>query len=414
MLLEGKQIEACGEPTSVRQSSNAPYWLEMRTFCFLVAGDLTSAQLTLDVMRERSINDNAFYALAAQMTDKTEAKIASLSNPSGLHIALAHLAGARLPVSIVDSGWVPGYRLFAGAGGDKELQLIAAEHAAAAGLTQIDQLRAVYDSQPFTPDQLGDPEEAAKKLTGPRANALFYQAIEKRTVPAARASAFSPALSRSDAQNTFPLFALVAADAATEIRPAPETAWLAPQIERVLLYTGNDVQAERWYSALSSGSPSDAPVVNALQLHTLLAAPTAERAAKAQGALSWLALNAMKAGGQKAWLADRVAREIPLFEALGYVIPPDAQWALTANTTGAVPSTAQSEALDAMAQASAQGRQGETVLDAMIALGQTGPERAQGRTVARVVKALAAVGLMEEARAIAIEAVLGAPSNLHK
>lgn len=134
MLLEGKQIEACGEPTAIRQSSNAPYWLKMRTFCFLVAGDLTSAQLTLDVMHERSINDTAFYALAAQMTDKTEAKIASLSNPSGLHVALAHLAGARLPVSIVDSGWVPGYRLFAGASGDKELQLTAAEHAAAAGL----------------------------------------------------------------------------------------------------------------------------------------------------------------------------------------------------------------------------------------------------------------------------------------
>ena len=243
---------------------------------------------------------------------------------------------------------------------------------------------------------------------------MFYQAIEKRTVPAARASAFSAALSRADAQNTVPLFALVAADTAMQITPAPETAWLAPQIERVLLYTGNDVQAERWYSALSSGSPSDAPVVNALQLHTLLAAPTAARVAKAQGALSWLAQNALKPGGQKAWLAERAAREIPLFEALGYVVPPDAQWALTASTTGAVPSAAQNEALEAMTQASAQGRLGETVLDAMIALGQTGPERAQGRTVSRVVRALAAVGLNEEARAIGIEAVLGAPATVHK
>src|SRR6185295_7367659 len=115
MLLEGKQVEVCGEPTAIRQSSNEPYWLKMRTFCFLVAGDTQSAQLTLDVMRERQVSDDAFYALAAQMTDKTEAKVASLSNPTGLHVALAHLAGARLPVSIVDSGWVPGYRLFAGA-----------------------------------------------------------------------------------------------------------------------------------------------------------------------------------------------------------------------------------------------------------------------------------------------------------
>jgi hypothetical protein len=116
----------------------------------------------------------------------------------------------------------------------------------------------------------------------------------------------------------------------------------------------------------------------------------------------------------KAWLTDRAAREIPLFEALGYLIPPDAQWALTANTTGAVPTPEQNQALDAMSQAAAQGRLGETVLNALIALGQSGPEQAEGHTVSRVVKALVAVGLTEEARAIAIEAVLGAPSNVHR
>jgi hypothetical protein len=414
MLLQGKPIDACGEPTAIRQSSSDPYWLKMRTFCYLVTGDTTSAQLTLDVMRERQVNDDAFYALAAQMTDKTEAKIASLAHPTGLHVALAHLAGARLPVSIVDSGWVPGYRLFAAATGDRDLQLAAAERAAAAGLIQIDQLRAIYDSEVFSADQLDDPEEAAKKLTGAKANALFYQAIAKRTIPAARASAFSAALLRADSQNSFPLFALVAADAAMEITPTPDLAWLAPQIERVLLYTGNGAQTERWYAALSGASPSDAPVVNAIQLHTVLAEPTAARTAKVQGALSWLGQNALKPGGMKAWLSDRAAREIPLFEALGYLIPPDAQWAMTANTTGAVPSAAQTEALDAMTQAAAAGRLGETILNAMIALGRTGPEHAEGRTVSRVVKALAAVGLTEEARAIAIEAVLGAPSIVHR
>jgi len=414
MLLQGKPIDACGEPTAIRQSSNDPYWLKMRTFCYLVTGDVQSAQLTLDVMHERQVNDDAFYALAAQKIDKTEAKVAALSNPTGLHVALAHLAGARLPVSIVDSGWVPGYRLFAGATGDRELQLAAAERAAAAGLIQIDQLRAVYDSEQFSSDQLDDPDEAAKKLSGPKANALYYQAIEKRTIPAARASAFSAALLRADSQNSFALFALVAADAAMEIAPTPDLAWLAPQIERVLLYTGNHVQAERWYAALAGGSPSDAPVINALQLHTVLAEPTPARTAKVPAALSWLGQNALKPGGLKVWLTERAAREIPLFEALGYPIPPDAQWALTANTTGAVPSAAQSQALDTMAQAAAQNRLGETILNALIALGQTGPERAEGRTVSRVVKALVAVGLQEEARAIAIEAVLGASSTIHK
>jgi hypothetical protein len=55
------------------------------------------------------------------------------------------------------------------------------------------------------------------------------------------------------------------------------------------------------------------------------------------------------------------------------------------------------------------GRLGETVLNALVALGPGGPTRAQGQTVSRVVRALIGAGLREEARALAIESVLAAP-----
>jgi hypothetical protein len=165
---------------------------------------------------------------------------------------------------------------------------------------------------------------------------------------------------------------------------------------------------------MTMNSPSDAPTVNAIQIHLAFAKPTTENIARLQGAMTWLGENALRPGGAKDWLMDRATREIPLLEALGYVIPPDAQWAASATTAGVVPSGPAAEALIALSRTSQEGRVGETVLNALVALGPGGPTRAQGQTVARVVKALMAVGLRSEARAIATEAVLGSPIRLRK
>ena len=52
------------------------------------------------------------------------------------------------------------------------------------------------------------------------------------------------------------------------------------------------------------------------------------------------------------------------------------------------------------------GRGGETVLLALLALGEAGPARADPLVLAAVLPALSAVGLEREARALAIEAAI--------
>ena len=214
-------------------------------------------------------------------------------------------------------------------------------------------------------------------------------------------------MQRAESQNRFALFATLAAGSAQQMPPSQETAWLAPNITRVLLYARRDKAAEQWLSVMTS--PTDAAAVNALQIHLGLVRPSTENLARMQSALTWLGQNALKPGPAKAWLMERATREIPLLEGLGYTIPPDAQWAISANTTGAVPSGAASEALIAVGRSAVDGRLGETVLNALVALGPGGPTRAQGQTVSRVVRALIGAGLRDEARALAIESVLAAP-----
>jgi hypothetical protein len=412
LLLQGRDGDACGDATALRQSANDPYWLKLRVLCYILQNDTPAATLTLDVMRERAVNDDAFFALATALTDGGKVQLAALQAPMGIHLALLRKANQPPPAALAN--WVPATSLLAQQSGDATLRLTAAERAAVAGLLPVDQLRALYDAETFAPDEIDDPEEAATKakLAPARVNALYYQSITKRSIPAARAAAFAAALQRAEGQNRFALFAQLTEPFALDLKPSPQTAWLAPYITRVLFYTGNDRQAEAWLSVL--GSPTDGPALNAFQLHVGLVRPSPENLARVQGAMTWLGKNALQPGGAKDWLMERATREVPLFEALGYVVPPDAQWAVSGTTAGTAPAGAAAEALAAISRTAQAGKVGETLLDALIALGPGGPTRAQGQTVARVVKALMTVGLRDEARAIAIECVLGAPVRLRK
>ena len=405
LLLQGRDGDACGDSTSPRQSSNDPYWLKLRAFCYLAQKDEAAAALTLNVMRERGVEDEAFFTLADVITSGGPANIAALPAPSGLHLSMMRKAGAAVPAPV--AGWVPATQLLAKLFTDPAVRLAAVERAALASLNPIDELREAYQAETFTPDQLDDPEEWATKLPLARANALYFRAIGARTVPTARAAAFAAALQRAESQNRFTLFATLSAGIAQQMAPSQGTTWLAPSVTRVLLHARRDKAAEQWLTVLTS--PTDTAAANALHVQLGLVRPSTDNLARMPSALTWLGQNALKPGPSKDWLMERATREIPLLEALGYAIPPDAQWAVSANTTGVVPSGAAAEALTAISRSALDGHQGETILNALVALGPGGPSRAQGQTVARVAEALITVGLRDEARALAIESVLGAP-----
>jgi hypothetical protein len=72
--------------------------------------------------------------------------------------------------------------------------------------------------------------------------------------------------------------------------------------------------------------------------------------------------------------------------------------------TGYLPSPALSRAL---AAAAADKRVGETVLLALLALGDVGPAGVDPSTLHAVIRALREIGLSTDARLIAIEAALG-------
>ena len=404
LLLQGRDEDACGDATSLRQSLSEPFWIGLRAYCYIVSDDLAAATLTLDVMRERPGVDAAFLSLASVLTDGAKAKVDALPAPGALHVALLRRGQIAPPAAL--AGWLPARQVFLG-GNDPATRLVALERSARAGLVSIEDLAAAYKGQSFSSDQIDDPEAAAAKLNMAQANALFFQAISARTLPAARAAAFAASLERADGQNNFPLFASLSRQVARQMPAVPETSWLAPQILRVLFYNGDVKAASQWLAMLTS--PTDGPVVNALRVHAAIVYPSAENTAALPQALAWLGANAAPGPGGKTLLTARALREVPLLNALGYTIPPEAQWALTAEP---VPGSFQGAAVDAaraLARSAEQQRVGETILNVLVALGPDGPQRAPVAVVARAVDALSTIGMRDEARAIAAEAVLGSP-----
>lgn len=402
LLLQGRDNDACGDATSLRQSLSDEFWIKLRAYCYLAEGDTSAATLTIDVMRERGISDDVFFNLASVLTDGSKAKVDALPAPGAIHVALLNRTRAPVPASL--AGWLPARNVFL-TGSDAASKLVALERAATAGLASVEELVDAYNAEGFTPDQHDDPEEWAPKMSPTQANALYFQAIERRTRPAARAAAFAAALERADAQNRFALFAQASRTMARQMPAVAETAWLAPAIMRVLLYNGDAKQAAQWLAMMTS--PTDVPTVNAMRIHSAIVYPSAENLAHLPQALEWLGENALKAGGSKDWLMARALREVPLLDALGYTIPPQAQWALTAAPPQAPLQGAAGEAATAMTRSAYQQRVGETVLNVLVALGAPGPAKAPVSVVARSVDALATIGMRDEARAIAAEAVLG-------
>lgn len=404
LLLQGRDGDACGDAASLRQSLNDPFWISLRAYCHLVAGNVDAASLTLDVMRERPGADETFLALASALVDGSKARIDTLPDPAALQVAL--LRRAALPVPAGLAQWLPGRQLIL-AGNDPVARLAALERSARAGLVSVEDLVAAYGAAEFSPDQLDDPEAGAAKLDVAQGNALYFQVMLARSLPAARAAAFAAALDRADAQNNFPLFARAARQVARQMPVLPETAWLAPHIFRVLLYNGDAKAAQQWQAQLTS--PTDTAALNALRVHAAIVYPSAENTAALPEALAWLGTNAAPGAGGKSWLTARALREVPLLAALGYTIPPEAQWALAAVPGEAVVQGVSGEAARSMARSAQQRRKGETILDVLIALGSEGPSRAPVAVVARAVDALSTIGMRDPARALAGEAILATP-----
>ncbi|MCY4479298.1 MAG: hypothetical protein OXB97_05340 [Rhodospirillales bacterium] len=385
------------------------YWRRVRILCQANAGLIEAATLGLELLLETdAAPDQAFDDTIYAMAGLAEPVVDPLADPTPLRVAAWRLA--QFPISAQAVARAAPDVLPAIVGAPESLQgprLLAAERAEAAGTLTIETLRDLYRAMAFSPDERADALEQVESLEPTLGRSLMFQAIEEQTALALRAELLAAALSLAEAQGAHGTTARALAHLVRTVPPAPEHGWFSGAAGRALMAAGDYDAAAAWYALASEEAPRDAETArSAVRLWPLMLLGAQEIYLKTAPFETWLALRVDEGEGAVAlaranWLAI-------LADALGGQIDPEV-WDRLMLDERPVAARAPALALANGLQKAAEGAQlGETVLLALLLLGENGPAAAGIATVGPVVSSLASAGLQEEARAIALEAALAA------
>ena len=409
-LLAAFDLDAVCEPIFGKAGgAGDDYWRRLRILCQAHAGLIEAATLGLELLLESAaVPDQVFDDTIYAMAGLAEPVVDPRADPTPLRVAAWRLAQLPIPAQAVARA-APDV-LPAIVGAPESLpgtRLQAAERAEAAGALSVEALRDLYREMAFSSDEHADALVLVESLEPSLGRSLMLQAIEAETAPALRAELLAAALALGDAQGAHRTVASALAHAVRAIPSAPEHVWFSGAAARALLAAGERDAAASWYALASAEAPRNGQAARAaVRLWPLMLLSAQEVRLQRAPFETWLALRADEGGGAVAlvranWLAV-------LVDALGGPIDPEV-WDHLLAAERSMAALAPAPALAHGLRAAAEGGQvGETVLMALLLLGNGGPAAAGLAVVGPVVAALETVGLQEEARAIALEAALAA------
>ena len=400
-LLAGDNAGACARISDAVRGNSDPYWLKGLTFCRALRAERATARLAVDLLRELGeTGDEAFFVLVRALNGDPAARIESLTEATPLHLAMMRAANMEIPADAVAGAPPAVVRAIAAApNASAEVRLDAAERAAAAGILPVERVAQIYGGFVFEADAVENAIEIARYAEGAWANALLYRLGRERNDAAGQAEVAQASMRRARARGGFVTAARIYAPTIRELEPGAALDFAIAELVPAMLAAGDSEAAAAWY-ARAEGAVATAlwPLMQIAR--GPVAMPLAGEAPRA-----WLQARADLPEAERYAAAALV---FTLLEALGHEIAAD-DWETLFEGQLRVPTTMPAPALwRGLGAAGAAGAVGETVLMVLLVLGEPGPAGANATTLGAVVEALGAVGLEDEARAIALEAVLAA------
>jgi hypothetical protein len=392
LLLLGRLPDACAGVARLPDTDS-----RLTVFCALATGRQLEANMGIDLLRESKEADPAFLAAAEAMSGTPPPRIDKIPAPlSPVHLAIFRAAKMALPAEAGGQPSPPWLRAVAeGEANPPEMRLVAAERAEAIGLYDAVQLRRIYDTL------AGEPGTKPPADSTPRGRALSLRAVFAEPVGPARAALIARTLTAAAERGGFAASARLYAPLIVDFSPSPDTAPVAATFARAMIAAGKPEAAAPWL-ALARATPTSTP--------------TPDPAAQALDPLARLVGLGVAAGAPLVPLAPaglspeaagrRAVLVLSLLQGLGEKIPA-ALWAAQLDGPALAPVLAPRPVLSALARSAAeQGRVGETVLLALVMLGDTPLDKVDPDLLGLVLGRLRGVGLEREARALAVEAAL--------
>ncbi len=402
-FLAGDRTRACEAATRHLRRHQGVELEKALVFCQALAGDHDKARLGLELIREQEAKeDRAFALLFEAVAGDKEARVESLPKPSTLHLAMMEAAGQAPPADAAAAPTVDRFIAASGAA-DLERRIAAAERAVGAGALPVPALARLYGQAAFKTGEIVDAVETAIADYGPRSRALLYQAARRPSPPKLRGAVLQTSWRLARERGRHGVAARVTAELAAKLTPAPNLAWLAGDAARAFYAAGNYAAALPWVRLLESMGPANAEEATAVW-------PLARLAGGEAVAWSEIRLQNWVLGERRRRGAKAQAR-IDLVRALfaGLREGPSAVPAGSGRPGGAGGSTARiPQRWYGLREAARAGRRGETVVLALVGLGERKLNELDPDGIRLVLASLVAVGLEAEARELAVEAALAA------
>lgn len=405
LLVRGDHAAACAEqPTSgpaTRHDDTDGYFSRLSAFCDVLAGRAADAALAEDWLRDHDLGDDAFFTVLDALTG-TPATLTSLPQPRPLHLAMARVAGLALPPDAA-SGNEPAIlrAVAADEATATAVRLVAAEKADQVGALDPEVLRHLYSAVTFAGDVADRPVDDAAEASGWRSRALLFRMAQSQEAPSARAELIGKALDLAQRRGSFTAVARLYAPLIEAMTPTAQLSEFAGTAIRALLAAGRKDAVTAWLPhCLPAGgraaTTSIWPLLRLMEAHEDDPPPPGQFSA-------WLQQRAPTEPGRARLQA---AVLFGLLEALGDKIRTEDWLALMDGPTVTTTAMPQPALWHAQRIAAEELRSGETILLALVSLGERFPDRIDGTAIYRVVASLRLVGFDEEARAIAVEAAL--------
>ncbi|WP_247893592.1 hypothetical protein [Azospirillum endophyticum] len=394
----------------------SPYWIRLALFCHARVGDRAGTDEALGVLRGGRRSD-PFLPVAEALAGAARPPARSLSlqgDGEGLALMLAAMRTARIavPPDRLPLDDPPALAAIAtNPSTDPATRAAAGERAAASLFLDARQLLDLYVQVPAVGDELLRVGDIARRDRGARTRALVHQAMAAAMDGRRRVALAALAVELVDPRLRAGPVGGAAAGLLDSVSPAGDAAALAPAAARLYYAQGRLDQARRWHDlALRSGRSADTAWL--WPLAVVAAGPgRGQGTADPQALTAWLD-EALR--GADPLARSRIAGQLALLQATGVAVPDEA-WMKA--TDGAGPPSGSDAGVDPalwqrLGDAAAGGRIGETVVVALLLLGEAGPAALPPVVTARVAANLKAVGLEPDARALAREAlaVLAGPT----
>lgn len=402
LLLTQQTSKACALAAQNIQNGENPFWVKTLAFCRLLAKQGDQAMLSLSLLKEMGDKDPVYYKLMDALYTGEKATLEELAAPKALEIALMAASNASLSDQVRQND-DPNFLRFLTQSGDIE----ATQKAVTLNLAGTDVLAQAYKAQSFDKGALENPIASAEELPSFKAQALLYQVTAtKDQLNVIRAETISLALELARSNNQFNSTARLYQPFITEMGRSIDMLWFAPTALRALLAAGDWETAKEWYLMLRNAAFSDQEAAQnwaAVRPLAVLAGFDVSNDAVSQTLKSWWQAQPEQPesyllGAKVFALVDGMGLNVPDMLWVSLISGPSLPNVLTPKPGLAIK----------MGEAAQDGHLGATVLMFLNAIGHAKASDLDPTFLSHGLKALRAVGLERDARAVAVETALQA------